>query len=355
MTAVEFRNVTKSYGEIVALDNVTLSVASGEFLTLLGPSGSGKSTLLNVLSGMMTPSSGSILIDGQDVTGIPARLRGLGMVFQNYALFPHMTVFENIAFPLQVRKLPRSSINTRVSQALEVVRLSDFAKRKPAELSGGQQQRVSIARCLVYDPKLILMDEPLGALDKKLRAELQLEIKKIHDDVKVTIIYVTHDQEEALVMSNRICVMNKGCIEQLGPPQDLYFAPHNQFVADFIGESNLLVARIERITDGIAELRTAGGMTVRATATGEFEVGALVKILVRPEAVTISRSGQPNAAGLSAVIVNAIFIGQSTRYILRMEDVRFTVQVMNKSYENHLSVGDSVWIDWSVKDAIVLE
>ncbi|MGL3210590.1 ABC transporter ATP-binding protein [Bradyrhizobium sp. BR 1433] len=234
---LQFCDLRKSYGSAVALDKINLSIATGEFLTLLGPSGSGKTTLLNIVSGMVVPTSGAVLIDGHDVTNIPARDRNLGMVFQNYALMPHMTVFDNVAFPLRMRKFAKKDVERHVMAALDLVRLRDFAQRKPKELSGGQQQRVSIARCLVYKPKLILMDEPLGALDKKLRHQLQFEIKKIHQELGVTILYVTHDQEEALVLSDRICVMNHARVEQVGTPNDLYFRPTNEFVADFLGDS----------------------------------------------------------------------------------------------------------------------
>ena len=236
MAEVAFRDVSKSYDGVVALDGVNLTIASGEFITLLGPSGSGKTTLLNIISGMIAPTSDAVLIDGQDVTRMRPQQRGLGMVFQNYALMPHMTVFDNVAFPLRIRKLSRTEIEREVMAALELVRLAEFSKRKPRELSGGQQQRVSIARCLVYRPKVTLMDEPLEALDKKLREQLQVQIKKIHETLGITILYVTHDQSEALIMSDRICVMDRSRIVQVGTPKELYFRPTTEFVADFLGE-----------------------------------------------------------------------------------------------------------------------
>ena len=236
------RGVAKRYGPVVALNAVDLTVRKGEFLTLLGPSGSGKTTLLNVIAGTVAPTTGRLWIGGRDVTDLPSSERRLGMVFQNYALFPHMTIFENVAFPLRVRKLPWTEIKRRVAEALVLVRLPDVGARKPRELSGGQQQRIAIARCLVYNPDLILMDEPLGALDKKLRDQMQLEIKRLHSNLGVTVLYVTHDQEEALVMSDRICLMNAGRIEQLGDPHELYFQPKSVFAADFLGDSNILDA-----------------------------------------------------------------------------------------------------------------
>jgi putative spermidine/putrescine transport system ATP-binding protein len=352
--AVEFRDLCKSYGGAVAVDHVSLSIRPGEFLTLLGPSGSGKTTLLNIVSGMALPSSGSVLIAGQDVTQIPPRHRGLGMVFQNYALLPHMTVFDNVAFPLRIRKMPRATIERDVMAALSLVRLAEFARRKPRELSGGQQQRVSIARCLVYKPKLILMDEPLGALDKKLRVQLQLEIKKIHSELGVTILYVTHDQEEALVLSDRICIMNKARIEQTGTPNDLYFHPTNEFVADFLGESNLIPAAVESVTDGVAEVRTDGGSHLRAVARGELEPQSRIKVLVRPEAVRISPQSETCRHGLSGTIEDRIFVGQTTKYFVAAGNLRLTAQLPSNSRTQTFVPGEQVWLDWPENDAIVL-
>ena len=227
---IELDGVAKSYGDVHALRRTDLSIAKGEFVTLLGPSGSGKSTLLNLIAGMIAPSAGRIVIDGRDATTLPTNQRGLGMVFQNYALMPHMTVFENIAFPLQVRRLPKAEIRRKVAEALDLIQLGHVADRRPRELSGGQQQRVSLARCIVYNPALILMDEPLGALDKKLREQMQLEIKRLHAELGITMLYVTHDQDEALTMSDRIVLMNGGRIEQQGTPDALYFKPETVFL-----------------------------------------------------------------------------------------------------------------------------
>jgi putative spermidine/putrescine transport system ATP-binding protein len=352
--AVEFRDLSKSYGGVIAVDLVNLAIRSGEFLTLLGPSGSGKTTLLNIISGMVLPSSGSVLIGGQDVTQIPPRHRGLGMVFQNYALLPHMTVFDNIAFPLRIRKLSRAVIKREVMAVLSLVRLAEYGRRKPRELSGGQQQRVSIARCLVYKPKLILMDEPLGALDKKLRLQLQLEIKKIHEELGVTILYVTHDQEEALVLSDRICVMNNARIEQIGTPNDLYFRPSNEFVADFLGESNLIPARIESIKNGVADVRTDDGSHLRAVAHTEFESQSRIKVLVRPEAVRISPRSEAREHGIEGIIQDRVFVGQATKYIVAAGDLRVAAQLNSNSRTQTFVPGDQIWVDWSENDSIVL-
>lgn len=282
---VRLEGVTKCYGSFTALHKTDLSIGKGEFLTLLGPSGSGKTTLLNAVAGMATPTAGKIWIDGRDVTTVPPEKRGLGMVFQSYALMPHMSVFDNIAYPLKVRKLAKDEIRRRVTAVLEMVRLPHMEHRKPKELSGGQQQRISIARCLVYNPSLILMDEPLGALDKKLREQMQLEIKRIHVELGITMIYVTHDQEEALNMSDRIMLMNGGRVEQLGSPHDLYFRPASQFAADFIGQSTMIDAEIVEAGSNCTAL--LGGPGSCRLIAPELQKGQKGKILLRPEVLRL--------------------------------------------------------------------
>jgi putative spermidine/putrescine transport system ATP-binding protein len=353
MASVEVRGLCKRYGGIVALDDVSLTIASGEFVTLLGPSGSGKTTLLNSVSGMIHPTSGSILIDGGDVTHTPPRQRGLGMVFQNYALMPHMTVFLNVAFPLHVRKMARAEIGRRVLQALEIVRLSAFAGRRPKELSGGQQQRVAIARCLVYQPRVILMDEPLGALDKKLREQLQLEIKKIHKELGVTVLYVTHDQGEALTMSDRVCVMRSGRIEQTGTPDDLYFRPKSEFVADFIGESNLLPVVIADICGDTATVQTPESSTLKARIDGHMPPSTAVKMLVRPESVRMQRA-QDGAEGVAGVVQDRIFNGQSIKYMVTVNAVTFAAQLKSSPDTSHFAAGEKVLMHWSPDDAFIV-
>src|SRR5665213_2550370 len=238
------RDLSKTYGEVMALAGASLDLAEGEFLTLLGPSGSGKTTLLMIVAGLVPPTGGEVWIDGKLATYAPPDKRDIGVVFQNYALFPHLTIRENIAFPLQMRRMPAARIASEVDRVLDIVQLPHVAERLPRELSGGQQQRIALARCMVYGPSIILMDEPLGALDRKLRDQMQLEIKGLHSRLGITVLYVTHDQEEALAMSDRICLMNNGRIEQIGTPQDLYFRPRTIFVADFLGESNILDATV---------------------------------------------------------------------------------------------------------------
>ncbi|MCC8984531.1 ABC transporter ATP-binding protein [Bradyrhizobium sp. 10BB] len=351
--AVEFRELRKTYGSAVALQKINLSITAGEFFTLLGPSGSGKTTLLNIVSGMVSPTEGAVLIDGEDVTNVPPRYRNLGMVFQNYALLPHMTVFDNVAFPLRIRKMPRREIEAAVMGILELVQLKEFAYRKPKELSGGQQQRVSIARCLVYGPKLILMDEPLGALDKKLRYQLQLEIKKIHKEMGVTVLYVTHDQEEALVLSDRICVMNRARIEQVGTPNDLYFRPDNEFVADFLGESNLIQGTVVESNNETTCVRTQDGFIIRCTpqpgASGE------IKVMVRPESIRLSKFGKRGGFGMQGVVHDRAFVGHSIRCTVQAGGQRLTGFQNSSSGNEILEPGCEVWVDWSTADAISLK
>jgi putative spermidine/putrescine transport system ATP-binding protein len=263
---LQIRGVRKTYGPVVALDETDLDLAEGEFLTLLGPSGSGKTTLLMTVAGLTEPDRGEIWIDGKLATYLPVHRRDIGMVFQNYALFPHLTVFENIAFPLRMRRAPEADVKRDVAAALDTVRLGGMAGRFPRELSGGQQQRVALARCFVYRPSIILMDEPLGALDKKLRDEMQLEIKQLHSAIGITVLYVTHDQEEALAMSDRICLMNRGGIEQVGTADDLYFRPQSLFAAQFLGDSNVLPVTV---AEAGSRLVLAGPQERRFSAPSE--------------------------------------------------------------------------------------
>ena len=251
---VKFDKVDKSYdGKVLVVKDLKLDIAEGEFITMLGPSGSGKTTCLMMLAGFETPTNGEIYLDGNAISSIPPHKRGIGMVFQNYALFPHMTVYENLAFPLRVRKIPKDEADKKIDKALSMVSLQGFAQRMPGQLSGGQQQRVAVARSLVFDPQLVLMDEPLGALDKNLRESMQYEIKHIHESIGVTVVYVTHDQSEALTMSNRIAVFNDGKVQQLSSPDELYEKPVNSFVAEFIGENNTFAGEVSDISGGNAK------------------------------------------------------------------------------------------------------
>ncbi|MDR6871639.1 putative spermidine/putrescine transport system ATP-binding protein [Bosea sp. BE125] len=350
---VELHGVTKRYGEVDALKRVDLTIRKGEFVTLLGPSGSGKSTLLNLIAGMITPSSGRIVIDGRDATTLPTNQRGLGMVFQNYALMPHMTVFENIAFPLQVRHLPKDEIKRKVEQVLDLIQLGHVAGRRPRELSGGQQQRISLARCIVYNPALILMDEPLGALDKNLREQMQLEIKRLHADLGITMLYVTHDQDEALTMSDRIVLMNGGKIEQQGQPDELYFKPATVFSAEFIGSSNLIPGIVEAGGPGGLSLRTAIGTFPVPAADFAVSTGDKAMLLVRPENMTLT--GGPEVTSVSGRIDDSILLGGVVRHFVRCEDQStIIVQELNQPDRPIAKRGDEVRAGWPPAHARLL-
>ena len=343
---IEIDRISKSYGTVEALKEVSLSVAKGEFVSLLGPSGSGKTTLLNLIAGMIQPSNGRIIIDGTDITQLPPSKRGLGMVFQNYALMPHMTVFDNIAFPLRVRRVPMPEIRRRVQEVLELVRMPHVAERKPKELSGGQQQRISLARCIVYRPALILMDEPLGALDKKLRQEMQIEISRLHRDLGITMLYVTHDQEEALTMSDRIVLMKEGRCAQVGTCDELYFAPNSPYVADFIGESNLLPVKLSEPALGTV---TAGLCGVsRNVPPPDFPVrpGQDAVMLVRPEMASLTFKPGPEGA-LHGRLETSLIVGGSLRHVVQLDDgSTFLVQEVNHRERARGEPGAEVWVDW---------
>src|SRR5580693_5057761 len=304
------RGISKTYGASMVLKPLELKVFAGELLAVLGPSGSGKTTLLQIICGLVEPSGGRLMIDGNDETDNPADKRDIGVVFQNYALFPHLTVRENIAFPLQMRRMPRGEIRTRVEAALAMVGLSSFADRFPPELSGGQQQRVALARCFVYRPSLILMDESLSALDKKLRDSMRIEIKRLHRETGATIIFVTHDQEEALALSDRICLMNDGQIEQLGTPEDVYERPANTFVADFIGASNLIFGTVT--ADG--RMESAEGI-LPMPGNCSAPLGEQAALVVRPEKLLLCRSDD---GLLSGRVEESIYAGSETRLLVRL-------------------------------------
>jgi putative spermidine/putrescine transport system ATP-binding protein len=352
---IRFGGIGKSYGETTALANIDLSVRKGEFLTLLGPSGSGKSTLLNIVTGAIAPTKGRVFIEGRDVTAQPARERGLAMVFQNYALMPHMSVFENVAFPLKVRRWRAADIRRQVGAVLERVGLSGFESRRPRELSGGQQQRVAIARCLAYSPAIILMDEPLGALDKKLRVQLQSEIKRLHRDLGTTFIYVTHDQEEALDLSDTICLMRAGRIEQLGTPEALYFEPTTTFAADFVGESNLFEGTLE--DDGCVS--AVDGLRFHIAGDRGVPAGTAVKVLVRPEKMQLDTDeviADGSALNRLSGIVHAVsFVGGMTRLELRTESARaFIVKTISQRAAQRIRPGATLRVCWSAADTVLL-
>jgi putative spermidine/putrescine transport system ATP-binding protein len=346
--------VEKSYGSVRALAPTSLEIQKGEFVTLLGPSGSGKTTMLNLICGSIPPSSGTISIGGRDVTRLPPSKRQLGMVFQNYALMPHMTVFENIAFPLRVRRRSEAEIRRKVDNVLDVVKLAGFGDRKPKELSGGQQQRIAIARCLVYDPDLILMDEPLGALDKKLRDQLQLEIKRIHQTLGVTLLYVTHDQSEALVLSDRICLMNGGQVEQIGTPDDLYFRPRTMFAADFLGESNILDASIV-LDGGGYRISTACGLTIKGVTTHQVMSQGNVKIMIRPESFIVDGDAVDGVTAVSGSVEDVILTGGVVEIRVRLSDgTVISARRLTTSDFRTMELGRAVRMGVKPSDVVVL-
>jgi putative spermidine/putrescine transport system ATP-binding protein len=312
--------VGRSFGAVQALRELTLRVDAGEFVTLLGPSGSGKTTALKLIAGFDRPSRGNILIDGRSVTDVPAYRRGIGMVFQNYALFPHLSVYENVAFPLRARDQDESTIRMRVGRALETVRLHGLDRRYPRELSGGQQQRVALARAIVFGPKLLLMDEPLGALDRALREQLKQEIKRIRRELAMTVLFVTHDQDEALVLSDRVAVMNEGELVQIAEPQTLYTHPRNRFVAGFLGESNLLRVKVAQgqpvLVDG-----TPVPMPPGSTPSTEFW------LLLRPERIELVAGTGPGVLG---IVREADFLGETTRYRVETAGQSIVVKLPNR-------------------------
>lgn len=345
------RSLRKHYPGFVAVDGVDLSVAAGEFLTLLGPSGSGKTTTLMMVAGFTPPSGGEVLLNGQAITALAPERRNMGVVFQNYALFPHMTVQENVGFPLRMRQQPKQAIAKKVAEALALVRLSNVGERLPKQLSGGQQQRIALARALVFDPDLLLMDEPLGALDKNLREQMQLELKRLHAEVGVTILYVTHDQEEALTMSDRIALMNQGKIAQLGTAEELYERPANRFVAEFIGESNVIEGSI---AEGPSFITTRGLRFPIGPVAAAMPVGSAALMVVRPEKLLVAPSADAPGT-LAGVISSIVYVGDRTRYIIEMQGgVRLIVKVQNRAATDRLAVGERVGLHLDPADAHVL-
>ncbi|HIP78997.1 MAG TPA: ABC transporter ATP-binding protein [Kiloniellaceae bacterium] len=358
---VEVRDLSKRFGSVVAIDDVSFEMHSGEFVALLGPSGSGKTTVLMNIAGFQRPSAGQIFVGDRDVVPLPANKRGIGMVFQRYALFPHMTVAENIAFPLKMRRWPRARRAAAVAEALSVVRLDGLAERMPSQLSGGQQQRVALGRAIVFEPPLLLMDEPLGALDKKLREELQVELKSLQRRLGVTVLFVTHDQDEALAMSDRIAVMNAGRIEQIGSPDALYQRPRTLFVADFMGDSNLFEGSVESV-DHSTEVVTVGcaGLSLRGgagqTPVSAFRPGDRACVMVRPESVAIAPSLQGGKTGISGVVEAITFSGarHSLQVRVRNRVVKVLSPVVPGRLEPGVGVGDRVRLSWEPSEAVAL-
>ncbi|MDE0347430.1 MAG: ABC transporter ATP-binding protein [Boseongicola sp.] len=355
---VVFEKVQKSYdGETLVVNDLNLSIEKGEFLTMLGPSGSGKTTCLMMLAGFETATHGEILLDGKPINNIPPHKRGIGMVFQNYALFPHMTVAENLAFPLEVRKIGKAEREEKVQRALGMVQMGEFGGRRPAQLSGGQQQRIALARALVFEPELVLMDEPLGALDKQLREHMQFEITNLAHELGITTVYVTHDQTEALTMSDRVAVFDDGRIQQLAAPDVLYEEPENSFVAQFIGENNTLLGQVESIRDGNCTVSLDSGETIDAKAVNVSSVGERTLVSIRPERVEFNKSRlMEGAHTLKAEVLECIYMGDVFRTRLRVagkED--FVVKTRNAPDQVRLEAGKIIELGWLPDDCRALD
>jgi spermidine/putrescine transport system ATP-binding protein len=349
---VRLERVTKTFGDMVAVDDLSLDIAEGEFFSLLGPSGCGKTTTLRMIGGFEDPSRGTVYLGGRDVTDLPPYKRNVNTVFQSYALFPHLDVFENVAFGLRRRRVPKDEVRQRVGEALRLVEMSGFEGRKPGQMSGGQQQRVALARALVNRPNVLLLDEPLGALDLKLRKQMQLELKRIQQEVGITFIYVTHDQEEAMTMSDRLAVMRSGRTEQVGPPEEVYENPQTQFVAGFLGASNLLEGQLKQQSNGTFTVLLAGGDVVHLpNERAPFQDGDSVLVGVRPEKITIRSDGNgPEGTGWNAIaglLRMSTYIGVSHQYKVEGPGGHeLTVWVQNLGSERAPAPGERVRLSW---------
>ena len=355
---VEFERVQKSYdGEKLVVKDLNLSMPKGEFLTMLGPSGSGKTTCLMMLAGFETATHGEIKLDGVSINHIPPHKRGIGMVFQNYALFPHMTVAENLSFPLEVRKIGKSDREAKVMRALGMVQKQDFAGRRPTQLSGGQQQRIALARALVFEPELVLMDEPLGALDKQLRETLQFEITNLAHQLGITVVYVTHDQTEALTMSDRVAVFEDGRIQQLAPPDELYEQPQNSFVAQFIGENNTLEGVVKEIKGNTCIVQLDSGDIIDAIPVNVSAVGERTKVSIRPERVEFKKERlMEGAHTLKAEVLEFVYMGDIFRTRLRVAGKDdFVIKSRNAPDQERLKPGQQIEIGWLAQDCRALD
>ena len=350
-SALSIQDAVKSFGGFRAADNISLDILPGEFITLLGPSGSGKTTLLNLIAGFQALDSGKISVDGRPIHNVPTHKRGFGMVFQNYALFPNMSVTQNVGFPLRMAGIDRTATARRVAETLDMMRLTEHAHKAPSQMSGGQQQRVAIARAIVTKPKLVLMDEPLSALDRRLRESIQIELRDLHRTIGSTFLFVTHDQGEALTMSDRIAVMDAGRIVQIGTPTGIYRQPQNRFVASFVGESNLLDVEILEARGSTAILRTQTGFVFSAESGSG--VDGRVTVLVRPERIALSF--EPRADAMQATIRSALFLGEIQRIEVRLDDgTSMLIRSSDAAGRPLPEIGQTVWLHWTSQDCWVL-
>ena len=351
--ALRFEGVAKRYGEFMAVNSFNLSIAPGEFLTLLGPSGSGKTTLLSMVAGFQSVTEGAIYLDEKRLDTLPPEKRDIGMVVQNYALFPHMSVYRNIAFPLRMRKVRQDKIEERVKTALELVELSDQRDKFPGQLSGGQQQRVALARAVVFQPQLLLMDEPLGALDRRLREAVQFELIEMHRKLSTTVVYVTHDQVEALTMSDRIVVLKDGVVQQIGSPKEIYQTPSNKFVATFIGNSIALDGVVTKVDGRTCQLKIDNELEFQGVLTNEIRQGDPATLMVRPE--RIEMTADLHANNLKALIVKRIFMGELTRYTVQLPaGKQLEIDQPNTRGRPELENGSQVSLVWDREDAVII-
>jgi spermidine/putrescine transport system ATP-binding protein len=358
MIDVELRNVSKKFGQVVAVDDVSLQVRQGEFLTLLGPSGCGKTTTMRIIAGLERPAAGEVFIRQENVTDAPPYARDVSLMFQNYALFPHKNVFDNIAFGLKYRErgLPKDERGQRVKEALDLVRLPGIEARYPRQLSGGQQQRVALARALVIKPAVLLLDEPLSNLDLKLREKMRVELKQIQELVGITFIFVTHDQEEALMLSDRVAVMEEGKITQVGVPREVYEKPQSRFVAEFIGQSNFLEARVVRVGPLGTEVETESGLTLRVPAEPPPPTGSKGVLQIRAERVHVHRQKPPPSDGFAfpGTVERAIYVGNTIQYIVNLESRDLIMAIRPTSGESPFTRDEAVWVSFGPQDIVYL-
>lgn len=357
-SSIQIVNLTKTYGRVNAVDNINLEIDKGEFVTLLGPSGSGKTTTLMMIAGFVFPTFGDILMGAESIVSKPAHKRNIGIVFQHYSLFPHMTAYENVAFPLKMRKMDAQTIRKKVNDLLGLVELSEMGDRYPRQLSGGQQQRVALARALVFDPPILLMDEPLGALDKKLRESMQLEIMRIQEKLQITTVYVTHDQSEALIMSDRIAVMNHGSIIQLGTPEELYECPGSRFVADFVGKSNFISGHVAEVDETRYKVAAEGGIGFYIPKSDKVKLGDTVAVAIRPEKLIFFEDyfqpGEKPAGWnvVPGVVEEFIYLGDVRHYEIKLPgDVMFLIQIPSHPGVEHWNPGRQAELCWKYEDA----